>query len=320
MKSNNILKMDKYGSRSEIHKKYTIEKEFVWVGVLVTILSCILDFANVFTRYDEINKPQSVIMLLAMTLATVIALDVPMYIAGSVIKSYMQGETNKNEMIIIVSGSVTAFLALAIFNLLLSLQCGQFMLEDPALSSGDLFTEVEPTKSVLIGSWILGLLPVFTSIASFVVGIYCSNPLLHTVNSLKKALLQIQCFIAKAKQAMAEAFYNDPKIVSIARELHELINITLTTDPADLKLQRELSLKWIELSNEVDDSYVNSTLFKHLCEEHYKSIELIYSEELVREQDTLQAISKKLNNPDDISLVSEQADFLAEEYSQKHSA
>lgn len=311
--NNNLLKTNKYGSRWDI-QKLTLEKEYAFVGVIVTLVACVLDFANVFTRYDNITKPTSVLMLIAMTTATVIVLDVPMYIAGSVLKSYMQKLKPKSETIIIISGSVAAFLTLAILNLLLSLECGRFLLEDPAVKEAGMFAEVESTNSVMIGAWILGLLPILTSIASFVVGLYCSNPRLHNVNQLKKALNQIYTFISQAKRAQAEAFFYDPKLASFSAAIYTLINDMRNVDPNNHESQLNVIKRFEEFADKVDDTYINSELLKHVISKHRAAVEEVYAQELVREQATYTALQRKLNTPDDISIVSEEAIKVSDNY------
>lgn len=313
MRRNNLLKIDKYGSRWDI-QKLTLEKEYAFVGVIVTLVACVLDFSNVFTRYDSITKPTAITMLVVMTVATVIVLDVPMYIAGSVLKSYMQKLKPKTETIIIISGSVAAFLTVAILNLLLSLECGRFMLEDPAIKEAGMFAEVESTNSVMFGAWILGLLPILTSIASFVVGLYCSNPRLHNVNQLKKALNQLYTFIGQAKRAHAEVFFYDPKLASFATTIYTIINDMKNVNPDNYESQLNIIKRFEEFADKVDDTYINSELLKHIISKHKACIEEVYAQELVREQATLSALQRKLNTPDDISIVSEEAIKVSENY------
>ena len=306
-----LLKTDTFGTRSSRLKKYG-EKDISYIGIILTLVAIVLDFSNVFSRYDVIMREGSVAMLIATTLASVIILDVPMYVAGCVMKEQKQGLISKKEADFIVIGAVSAFVIIAILNLWLSIECAKYLLEDPSIASNfSVFSEVESTNSVTAGAIILGMQPILTSIATFVVGLYCSNPLLRTVNNIKKELNEIYSFLMQARRAMAEITMCDPEINSVMQKFFNIKKILDKSDPTN-EQQQLLIIEMLEdFVNSTKQSYFNSSLFEYSVNSYKAAIQNVYAQEHMREQATLAALQKKLNTPDDISSVSKYAVDLA---------
>lgn len=309
-----LLKTDSFGTRGSRLRKYG-NKEFGYVGIILTFLALYLDYANVYARYDVIMKEASVALLFATTIATVIILDIPMYVAGCVVKELQQGLIPKKEATCIAVVAVSAFAAIATFNLWLSIECAEYLLEDPALaSSTSVFEEVKATNSVIVGSIILGIQPILTSMATFVVGLYCSNPLLKTVNNIKKEINEIHSFLMQGRRAVAEIAMCDSELCIVVQKFLRIQNVLKNADPTNKEQQLYILELLEDFVNITKEAYIDSSLFAYSANTYRAAIQKVYAQEHIREQATLDALQRKLNTPDDISAISKYGVDLADKY------
>lgn len=314
MRQSNILALDSYGTRGKI-QKFTMEREYGILSLFVTLFAVAADFANNFQRYDTINKETSIFLLVCMTLTSVLILDVPMTIAGIALKDYLQGLKPKGETILTVSGACFACLSLGIINLILSVNTGPYMLEDPAMSTSTIFLESnESSGAVIIGAIVLGVLPILTSIASFVCGLWCTNTLLHNVNIDKKALNQLYSARAEVRQAQAEVLARDPRVYVIAEKFEMLKKALENTQNISLEKKEEYWDVMSDLISEIQKAYAESYLNKRTLDKFKEKCNVVRAQEGIREAATLEALATLLNTPDDASAIAEESIKSSQKY------
>lgn len=142
--------------------------------------------------------------------ACAVALDVPLAIAAFVLKKYHQGLCSKNEKDISVLLSVSVFVVAFIFSFVfrvytrdLSFDIGtSSTLTDSLVTSTDVENE-HPV--ILVAAVFNGVIPLLTSISSFVLSYFSSNPLAFKLSRREKERVSLQANILDAEKALAEA-------------------------------------------------------------------------------------------------------------------
>jgi hypothetical protein len=138
------------------------------------------------------------------------ALDVPLAIAAISMKRYQQGLCTKMERNIVLSLSITVFAIAFAFSFAFRVLTRDFSFDvgtsttlTNTLASG---TETDDSNvlTILFASLFNGVIPLLTSISSFVISYFGCNPIDMKLAALEKERIELQANILEAKRALAE--------------------------------------------------------------------------------------------------------------------
>ena len=165
-------------------------------STLVALFFTAADAITLYILWESFLAAQSALFLALLVITQAACLDLPMAVAGGIVKAYSQKlETQKTTLIAITALSLAAFLLVFIPN-------GYFRMatRDTMIDSSDGFVDemsvdtetaidpetgapIEPTEEteedsgLAAGGWLMVLLPLATSICSFVCDYVLSDPL-----------------------------------------------------------------------------------------------------------------------------------------------
>jgi hypothetical protein len=138
------------------------------------------------------------------------ALDVPLAIAAIALKRYQQGLCTKAECNIILILSIAVFATAFVFSFAfrvltrdLSFDVGTGATLTNTLASGT-ETDDSNVSTILFASLFNGVIPLLTSISSFVISYFGCNPVDMKLAALEKERIELQANILEAKRALAE--------------------------------------------------------------------------------------------------------------------
>lgn len=301
MKKREITDLGTYKCEKTLMVK-GLEKEKSHIAVGVTILAILLDFANVFQRYNTINREGSPLLLLAMTMGTVFLMDVPLSYAGTVLSEFNQGLRSKRDTFLIVLLAVIAFLGVAIPNVVLGNSVGVYMLEDPAVASaGILESNMPHSNAISVGSMILSILFVWTSLASFAISYYCCDGLLHKINVRKEKLFDIENNLLIYHHALAKVFANEPDLYEMGMLYHRVKDILSNDKEADWnKIEEDLN-HLMRHKDKFKAYFSDNKKVENLLNQFQERLEIIQNQKEVRRAAYLEALGVKVNTPEAIS-------------------
>lgn len=184
-------------------------------SMLIALLFTIADAVTLFVLWAEFLAEQSGLFIGILVGVMAICLDIPMSIAGSMIKACTQKLVGMKETVIITALALVAFLIVFIPN-------GYFRMNtrDQLVSSGDglegmTYTEEETTETTTAeeeaeddtlkpAGWLMVLLPLSTSICSFVCGYQLSDPLDEKLSVLDEQIVDHENYITEMDAELAE--------------------------------------------------------------------------------------------------------------------
>ena len=218
MKNNKIndpIKLDGYKTReyenNVLHKADNIYAS-KWFGNIAVILFCFIDFWCMQIIWNLVSKPENIVFIYAVAIGCAIALDVPLAIAGYSLKAYHQGLKSKNENNIVLILSVAVFLIAFICSLLFRIETRDMSYE---IQCSNLVNTLGTTTvatdnnvnnlSVLIASIFNGIIPLLTSISSFVISYYAYSPIAEKLIKLERRSIRLDSNIIDAKTAISQA-------------------------------------------------------------------------------------------------------------------
>lgn len=212
-KKNNALTLDSYGTRIDrinyLGKQNSIY-EIPGVANIATLLFVLIDFICLYTVWNTVQT-ESAIMVALIAVGCGVCLDVPLAIAGNALKSYHQKMKRKEEAIIVMILSILTFLVTFVFALWFRMETKDFAFDISSSSTmvntmSDM-NEITTTESeaVFVAAMFNGIVPLCTSIASFVISYFSANPISKKIERLKKAIIMLDSNIAQIKQALYEA-------------------------------------------------------------------------------------------------------------------
>lgn len=210
-RNNNPLFIDSYGTRLGRDKEFNRPSSIMESNIvcyLFIALFALADYCCLSISWNTVQTSSpGVITLLALSCA--VCLDVPMAIAGVAFKSYRQGLKSKKDMLIILSLSIAVFALVFIFSFLFKIETRTASFEE-ANSAGGLVnslaaqTNPEDSKSILIAALFSAVLPLATSIASFVIALRSSNPKKTKLNRLERKKKKIEGHLVDIEQTLVE--------------------------------------------------------------------------------------------------------------------
>ena len=194
-------------SQKDLNKAPSIYERGI-VGYIATVLFVLIDFVCLYTVWNIVQTESSILVRL-LALGSAVCLDVPMAIAGVSLKKYFQKLMKKKTMLIIVVSSVATFLITFAFSLWFRMETKDLTFE---INGSGMMNTISQTvqsdrdsKAVWVAAVFNGVIPLCTSIASFVITFFGSNPLNVKIFKLKEARIRLDSRMTDIMRALAEA-------------------------------------------------------------------------------------------------------------------
>lgn len=184
-------------------------KDFFSVGTILTLFFIVADFVPLYTKWNSVQQ-ENFFFVIMLSLVSAVTLDLPMLIAGRALREYHDGLRKKKNMLFIFIPSVCAFFLVYIPYFIFSFVTKDSVFEPalPLSSSTVAFGTSTATASnphsVSIAALFSGIMPLGTSIASLVTGIFMYNPAKEKLRKLKRAKLLAQEHRAKLEQGLCQ--------------------------------------------------------------------------------------------------------------------
>lgn len=188
------LSLDGYktflGEERQLHKPLSFY-EYNIVGYIATLIFVAIDFVCLYTVWNTVQTESSTLVRL-LAVGCAICLDVPMAIAALALKRYFQKLLNKKQAMIIAIASVSVFFIAFVFSLCFRVVTKDLTFEVGGAStmtnsvSGAVFVNDESKNTILIAALFNGVIPLCTSIASFVITFFASDPLKEILFKLER--------------------------------------------------------------------------------------------------------------------------------------
>lgn len=226
-KKNEPFKFEKYNSRSKrvtsLSKPDTIYAK-AWFSTSAVFAFVLIDF---FWLYNKWNMVQTAGFgyLCAIAFASAAALDVPLAVAAVQMKRYKQGLCGSGEKNLVMGISIIVFGIAFVSNFVFGIvtrnavfsEANKNVLVNAADTVGQL-TETgaaEESAMVLYAALVSGLIPLLTSLSSFVISYFSYDPLGMKIAKLEKERIGLQENILDTEKALSES-------ESVEEYLHEL--------------------------------------------------------------------------------------------------
>lgn len=220
------LQLDSYGTNLQeavrVNKPLSFY-ELIIVTYIANGLFVLTDFVCLYSVWN-IVQTESAWMVRLIALGCAVCLDVPMAITGLVMKRYSQGFVKKSTVCIIAAASIATFLITFAFSLWFRLETRELTFDIGG--SGFMVNALSNTaedhsgnKAVVVAALFNGVVPLCTSITSFVMTYFASNPLKEKQLKLKKERIAIESRLADITKILAEAeCVQEYKAFLLARE------------------------------------------------------------------------------------------------------
>jgi len=182
------------------------------LGNILTVLFVGIDLACLYSVWNGIQTENPIIIIL-IAVGCAVCLDVPLAIAAHALAAYKQGVSNKGKSYTILIISIVLFVIAFVFTLVFRVINKDMF--DTSSASGLVNTmnsntaEIEPEKSdsskIMIAALFTGVLPLLTSLASFVVNYFSARPLDKKIANLKKNKIAYETIIAEYVAVLEES-------------------------------------------------------------------------------------------------------------------
>ena len=206
------LALDGYGTRlwrsNRLNKADSIYATTL-VANVATVLFVLIDFICLYTVWNTVQTESS-IMVALIAVGCAVCLDVPLAIAGNALKSYHQKLRDKPSTMIVIALAIITFSITFIFALWFRLETKDLTFD---ISSGSTLTntlttgttqESSGSDAVIVAGWFNGIVPLSTSIASFVITYFAANPLGLKIARLDEAIITLDSNIIEIEQVLKE--------------------------------------------------------------------------------------------------------------------
>ena len=221
-------------------------KSIIAVGLLLAFISC--DFFCLYTLLDSVfTQIQAFSIMLGLTLALV--LDTPMSIAGTKLKKYIQGQTDKKDMLMTVIPAVTAFalvyIVFAVFRMssdagiTVSGSVNGNMRDAVANAMNQASNSNTSDSSIITAKLLHAVTPLGTSLASFAVGFASSDPRRDKIVAALEVRSCIKSEIITEKAAITEQ-------ESMAKESRDFMLDVMAYMNELTRLSKEFKSDWAE--------------------------------------------------------------------------
>lgn len=193
-------------------------KDIVNIGSIATVFFIIADFVPLYIKWTAVQQDNWYFVALLAAVSAVI-LDLPMFLAGRVLREYLDGLRTKSSMFSIVVPAVAAFFIAYIPFLIFSLATKDATFEEAlplgvstAFSFDNVSKEASNPMSVTIAAIFCAVVPLGTSISSLVVGLCTYKPIEERLKKLawvktlaeehKTSLLEGNAQLSKREQLL----------------------------------------------------------------------------------------------------------------------
>ena len=156
-------------------------------------------------------QTESSMMIALIAVGCAVCLDVPLAIAGNALKSHHQKIKSKSSTMIVMVLAITTFLLTFIFAFWFRLETKELTFD---ISSGSTLTntlaetttvEANDSNAVIVAALFNAVVPLCTSIASFVISYFAANPLGERISRYDTAIITLDSNITELEQALQEA-------------------------------------------------------------------------------------------------------------------
>lgn len=182
------------------------------LGNVLTLLFVGIDLACLYSVWNGIQT-ENPIMIILIAVGCAVCLDVPLAIAAHAFAAYKQGVSNKSKAYTILIISVVLFVIAFIFAFVFRVINKDVF--ETSSSSGlvntmntnvDVAEQTEgDTPKIMIAALFTGVLPLLTSLASFVVNYFSARPLDKKIAQLKKSKIAYESMIAECEEILEES-------------------------------------------------------------------------------------------------------------------
>ena len=212
-RKNEALALDDYGTRlwrtNQLNKSDSIYASSL-VANIATILFVLIDFICLYTVWNTVQTESS-LMIALIAIGCAVCLDVPLAITGNALKSHHQKIKDKSSTMIVLVLAVATFLITFIFAFWFRVETKDLTFD---ISSGSTLTntlaettaeETNDSNAVIVAALFNAIVPLCTSIASFVISYFAANPLGMKIARLDKAIITLDSNLAEIEQVCQEA-------------------------------------------------------------------------------------------------------------------
>lgn len=212
-RKNEVLALDDYGTRLW-RNKLTNKADSVYsissVANIATLLFVLIDFICLYTVWNTVQT-ESYIMIALIAIGCAVCLDVPLAIAGTALKSYHQKLRDKNSALIVMLLAIITFILTFVFAFWFRLETKDLTFDVSSASTltntmaGGTTTDDNDSNAVVVAALFNAIVPLCTSIASFVISYFAANPLDFKIARLDQAIITLDSNLAEIEQVCQEA-------------------------------------------------------------------------------------------------------------------
>ena len=212
-RKNEALALDDYGTRlwrvGQLNKSDSIYASSL-VANFVTFLMVIIDYTCLKSVWNVVQTESS-IMIALIAIGCSVCLDIPLAIAGNALKSHHQKLKDKSSTMIVMVLAIATFLITFVFafgfrvvtkDLTFDISSGSTLTNTLAET---MTTETDDSNAVVVAALFNAIVPLCTSIASFVISYFAANPLGLKIARLDKAIITLDSNLAEIEQVCQEA-------------------------------------------------------------------------------------------------------------------
>lgn len=182
------------------------------LGNVLTLLFVGIDLACLYSVWNGVQT-ENPIMIILIAIGCAVCLDVPLAIAAHAFAAYKQGISNKSKAYTILIISVVLFVIAFVFTLVFRVinkdvfdTSSASGLVNTMNSNADIVEQGESdTPKIMIAALFTGVLPLLTSLASFVVNYFSARPLDKKIAQLKKSKITYESIIAEYEAILEES-------------------------------------------------------------------------------------------------------------------
>lgn len=210
MKKISPFNLDRYGSRAERMDDLNRPEGLLSLSVCdcVVMFFMLVDFVCLKVVWNLVMT-ENPFYVICVAAACAVVLDLPMSVAAKVLKKYNQGLCDRKEKNQIIILAIAAFMIAFVFSF-----CFRIFTKDVSFSSGtgetltntlSMTAQTDTSDpSILVAALFNGVIPLLTSLASFIVSYYMYDPLRSKLGRLEKGRIGLQANIHEAEKALAE--------------------------------------------------------------------------------------------------------------------
>lgn len=212
MKKASPFGLDRYGSRAKRVEEFNKPDDIYakkWISVMFVIVFLCIDFFCLKSLWNSVQT-ENMEFVMCLALACALSLDVPLAIAACSLKKYNQGLCGKKEKNMIMILSIALFAITFVFNfgfriftkdLTFSTESSSLVVDTQAAEIAESGTD---TITILFAALYCGVIPLLTSICSFLISYWGYDPLGQRKKRLEKGRISLQANIHEAEKALAE--------------------------------------------------------------------------------------------------------------------